>query len=209
MLALFLIPFFLPLLISVLTHEHIFLFRYATIFAPYFYSVVFNALTQTPKRIWLPLYTFLIFVNLGFWSLFLTGQAYQRQNWRLAADLLQSDFQPQDLVILEQAACKYPLWYYLDFRKNLALSAESDPLSDLARVTGVQWIVGTPAVLDPILTRVSRVSARGWLILCQAWLVDPDQRLYHWFVKHEQLVKHYELRSIEPPENIYLLLFHG
>jgi uncharacterized membrane protein len=88
LLLLFGIPFCVPFMISHFSSRHIFIFRYAILFAPYFVLLFTYGLFSLPKPAAYPIYGSIIFMNLSIWFLFLTSPAFQRQNWREAVKIM-------------------------------------------------------------------------------------------------------------------------
>lgn len=206
-LLLLITPLLLPLGVSLLTPYHIFLFRYAILFAPYFAFIFFRGISVFPRSVSFPLGVALLGINLVLSYFFLTAPAFERENWREASRYLQIGLRPGDSIFLEQVSSVFPIWYYLDFRTG----RNPNPLSlDRIEVGKVKpltwWDVGADA--PPfLLKRITRSSKRHWLVMCQAWFVDPQKHVLNWFKDHEKVVKQVQFRGMEPSDNIYVLLF--
>lgn len=205
---LFAVPCFLPFFISHYSSRHIFIFRYIIIFLPYFYLIFFSGLLGLPRSAALPCLLALFFVNVSLRVLTLTGPAFQSQNWRQAAYILESRLETGDSLFVEQNMSFYPLWYYLPDRLQIGW----DPKAKLMIIGGtpvaprVRWYMLLPTDPEQTLQDQLSDSRRAWVILCQPYLVDPGLKAAAFILRRGQLISTYRLRSIEDANEIYLYL---
>ncbi len=212
LLLLFWVPFVVPFCISYFTPRHIFIFRYVVLFAPYFFLLFVYGVFSLPGMTAYPVYGALLFMNVSIWVLFLTGPAFQRQNWREAAKIMVKNMKNVNVVFVESPMSIYPLWCYL---------VRYFP----TRWIGVQrryFIIEKPSKRFTFVIPVSTSSLPGvenyvkvkeksgglvWLVLCQASLVDHHLKISKWFLSHQKLLLSYKLRSMAKMDQIHLYLF--
>lgn len=103
-------------------------------------------------------------LSLGTWY---TDEAFQRQPLRSAALALRAAVHPQDLVLVEDAIGVYPLRFYL--------SAEACPALVGAHPVRIE---------DGSLETFTKGRRTVWLVLADAWVVDPDNRVFGWLAAH-------------------------
>ncbi|MCL5054918.1 MAG: glycosyltransferase family 39 protein [Firmicutes bacterium] len=198
---LFSIPFLIPLCITSFTSLHVFSFRYAIIFMPYFIFPVLYAFLNLPLIFQTPVFASFLFLNISFWYFFLTSPTYQRQNWRLASQEIQASLKPGDSILVEQTMSFFPLAYYLPQDLKIGWSPVQHSLT-----TSLNWydIYGKKSL--PLVKKVTQDSRRIWLIMCQYQQVDPHFYLYSFLRKHEHMLLSKQIVNVYS-DNIYIFLF--
>lgn len=213
LLPLFAVPCFIPFAIASSTPLHVFVFRYVILFTPYFIMLVVRGLAELPGAIGYACFTFFVLANLTMWILFVTGPAYQRQNWRDAAALLRRSMATGDAIFFEQPMCMFPLSYYLpEYLKVEPGNGTNFKLSNPTKKIGITWYMPEEGffrrdekAFGPPLENAARHSKRAWIILCETRPVDL--KLLSWFLKNEPPPAYFRFKSVEKQNDINVYLF--
>ena len=211
LMLLFWVPFVVPFCISHFTPRHIFIFRYVVLFAPFFFLLFVYGVFSFPGMTAYPIYGALLFMNLSIWILFLTGPAFQRQNWREAAHIIEKNMKKVNVVFVEQNMSIYPLWYYLSQYFPVRWIGEQQ-LSYFIEKRSKRFVpvyavsaASLPGVKNYIRLG-KKAGKREWLVLCEPYLVDHRLEVPKWFLSHQKVLHFYKLRSITKIGIIYLYL---
>ena len=204
---LFGIPFLIPLMITLFTPLHIFAPRYAIVFLPYFVFPIVKEFSKLPSAVWFPFLACFLSINLFISSLYFTSPVYQRQNFKLGAEMIQKSLRPGDTFLVEQLNSLFPLAYYLPrylkikMVKGMYLKPVDPGKSSL------NWynVLGSRSL--PLVKRITEHSKRIWLILCQYQLVDPNGMIYSYLRRHDREVFSRKIRDVSKIDNIYIFLF--
>lgn len=95
---------------------------------------------------------------------------FQRQPLRPAAAYLRAAMHPDDLVLVEDAIGVYPLRYYL-------------PADVCPALVGAHPV----RIEDGSLASFTGGRRTVWLVLADAWVVDPENRVFGWLAAHMTL----------------------
>lgn len=201
---LFAVPCAVPFAVSRLTPQHVYGFRYAIFFAPYFFLLFLAGVFSLPRSAAGAVFVALICVNVSVWLLFLTGGAYQRQNWREAAALIGPRLEAGDAVYVEQGMAMFPLAYYLPDRVRLDWNGSGLDAVSLPADSRVRWI---PVTEKSAPAAISPASVRSWLVMCQPGAVDPDHIVLSTLAARNRTVLSYALPAFDQADTIYILLF--
>jgi len=216
LLLLLFVPTLIPFLISRFSSNHVFIYRYVIFFVPYFFLLFITAIKALLKDFYSAILLLFLLLNLGLWTLFISGSAYQRQNWRGASSLLRQSLKPNDMIFVEQTMAMPCLDYYLpdfftmDWKKTFFADVGEEGMSITTRPINnmnTTWLGLEGEASLGVLVKLVPKSNHPWLVLCQSSLVDPHQRVLDWFMHHGRLIKSYQFRSFRPTNEIFIFSF--
>lgn len=198
----------IPFCCSVFSRYHgYYLFRYAIIWAPYFYLLFFYGLTHLNKMVFLPALIALLFINVGLYALFQTRPGFERQNWRETAKFIKTNLASTDNVMVDHFLCLFPLHYYLPLQYHITYLGKFFFSVPKAAPQNVYWIPVDQKTSDKTLQLISNSSKRVWVVLCNTDISDPNDKIPHWLYRHERLLYFKTFPSLEPDNNIRVLVF--
>ncbi|NDD30419.1 MAG: hypothetical protein EB084_19345 [Proteobacteria bacterium] len=116
---------------------------------------------------------------------------YQRQPFRQAAQAVLANVQPDDLVLVEDVMGIDAMRYYLPLDRAPSVAAAHPQRID-----------------DGSLARVVRGHSRVWLVLADAWVTDPDNRVFHWMMQWGNVIQSpSEIENHDPSHTIVVMRF--
>lgn len=200
------VPFFIPWIVSCLTSRDIIEPRFIYLCAPYYFLLFFYACYRARKILAYSLLGAAILMNLGLRYLFVSGPAFQMDNWREAAAVLSANVKAGDTIAVESGFGAFSLWYYLPRLIEVDWNGSAYYLSPAPGAENKVYFVDGEASI-PFLSRMSASLGRTWVVLFQNYFFGPSVAVERWFGAHARLLQFYSFRSYFPDNIIRVYLF--